>query len=361
MLWRHSACISLAYLPRALFLTLMSLVNWALGALEDRRFKERVAAQRLHPEPVFILGHPRTGTTHMHNLLARDGRFAYATTYQVGLPAHFLLTERYAWLLSWALASTRPMDNMALSFATPGEDELAVNVMSGGASPYMALAFMPRFRSLLRLCSFDARGGDAEVADAAERWMASFLWFMKKVTLADSLKRGGDGSAPRPLLIKSPVHTARLELLLRLFPKARFIFLHREPLEVFASAAHMAASYFPYVYLTWPSDADITDYTLLQHQILYAAYLRDRGTVPRGQLVEVAFAELDADPVAAMRRVYRALRWEESWAAAEPAVRAYTGELAAFKKNDLRPLPPRLRARVERECREAAEAFGYRG
>jgi hypothetical protein len=233
--------------------------------------------------------------------------------------------------------------------------------MSGGASPYMALAFMPRFRALLRLCSFDARGSDAEVADAAERWMASFLWFLKKVTLADSLKRGGDGSAPRPLLIKSPVHTARLALLLRLFPKARFVFLHREPLEVFASAAHMAASYFPYVYLTSPSDSELTEYTLLQHRMLYAAYLRERGAVPRGRLVEIAFAELDADPVAAMRRVYRALRWEESWAGAEPAVRSYLEPLADFRKNDLRPLPPRLRARVERECREAAEAFGYRG
>jgi hypothetical protein len=48
----------------------------------------------------------------------------------------------------------------------------------------------------------------------------------------------------RPLLIKSPVHTARLALLLRLFPNAKFVYVHRDPLATFASAAHMADTYY---------------------------------------------------------------------------------------------------------------------
>jgi hypothetical protein len=40
------------------------------------------------------------------------------------------------------------------------------------------------------------------------------------------------------------VHTGRVALLLRLFPAARFVFIHRHPLEVFASAAHMADTYY---------------------------------------------------------------------------------------------------------------------
>lgn len=42
-----------------------------------------------------------------------------------------------------------------------------------------------------------------------------------------SLQAGG-----KPLVVKSPVHTARVRLLLRLFPRARFIYLHRPPLDV---------------------------------------------------------------------------------------------------------------------------------
>ena len=48
---------------------------------------------------------------------------------------------------------------------------------------------------------------------------------------------------PKPLLVKSPVHTARVRMLLKLFPKARFLYIHREPLKVFASAANMADTY----------------------------------------------------------------------------------------------------------------------
>lgn len=43
-----------------------------------------MARQPLHPSPVFVLGHPRTGTTHLHNLLSCDPRFAFATTFHAG-------------------------------------------------------------------------------------------------------------------------------------------------------------------------------------------------------------------------------------------------------------------------------------
>ena len=73
-------------------------------------------------------------------------------------------------------------------------------------------------------------------------WQRCFLWFLRKVTLRYS--GGGRGSAPKPLLIKSPVHTARIALLLRLFPRARFVYVHRDPLDVFASARNMASKYY---------------------------------------------------------------------------------------------------------------------
>lgn len=56
------------------------------AALWDRLANGRaIARQALNPQPVFILGHPRTGTTHLHNLLSRDSdRFAYCDTLMAG-------------------------------------------------------------------------------------------------------------------------------------------------------------------------------------------------------------------------------------------------------------------------------------
>lgn len=109
---------------------------------------------------------------------------------------------------------------------TPQEDELAVNVMSAGTSPYMPLCFMndePSFRTYF---SFK----DA-LPCKRRRWVGAFLHLMRKL----SLRCGG-----KRLLLKSPCHTARVGLLLELFPDAQFVYIHRDPLTVYQSAVHMA-------------------------------------------------------------------------------------------------------------------------
>lgn len=170
------------------------------------------------------------------------------------------------------------MDNMALSWDLPAEDEIATTVLTGGTSPYSAIVLPREFKQKLRkLFTFGWDGPCRESpskdrSDSLSRqfleWKRCFLSFMKKV---------GDGSpgsltcltqyrfisqvtfwhsmkdltgtekfkalAPKPLLIKSPVHTARIGLFLDMFPRARFIYIHRHPHHVFLSAAHSEWSY----------------------------------------------------------------------------------------------------------------------
>ena len=53
-----------------------------------------VARTPIRHAPLFIVGHWRTGTTLLHELLILDPRHAFPTTYQCMEPNHFLLTER---------------------------------------------------------------------------------------------------------------------------------------------------------------------------------------------------------------------------------------------------------------------------
>src|SRR5438093_13148384 len=64
------------YWPRAALVTLNSLGNSLHGWRENRLYGADIAKQTIQP-PLFILGHWRTGTTHLHNLLAIDRRFAF--------------------------------------------------------------------------------------------------------------------------------------------------------------------------------------------------------------------------------------------------------------------------------------------
>ncbi len=95
--------------------------------------------------------------------------------------------------------------------------------IAGGVSPYMCLTLMNRREHFLKFLTFER----AAATDPL-RWQQSFLWFLRKVTYAQLPA----DRQPKQLLVKSPVHTARIPLLLQLFPAAKFIFIHRDPIEV---------------------------------------------------------------------------------------------------------------------------------
>ena len=81
---------------------------------------------------------------------------------------------------------------------------------------------------------------------------------------------------------------------------------------------------------------------------MHAAYAAQRGAIPAGQLAEVSYEWLAADPLGALRYVYAAwgdgARFEAQVA---PRVAAYVAGLAGYKRNRHEAPPPALRARVE--------------
>ena len=98
VLARRGPRIAPRYWPRAAFTTAMSLLNSAF-ARRERRYDRAVDAQRVEA-PVFILGHHRSGTTHLWNLLATDERFSTPTVLQSVFPRTFLSFESV--VQSWA-------------------------------------------------------------------------------------------------------------------------------------------------------------------------------------------------------------------------------------------------------------------
>ena len=93
VLWENHFAVDRPYWGRAAIITLASIPNTLFSWWENLCYGRKVRNTRVAP-PVFILGIWRSGTTHLHNLLAQDDRFAYANTYQVFYPHTFLTTER---------------------------------------------------------------------------------------------------------------------------------------------------------------------------------------------------------------------------------------------------------------------------
>src|SRR4051812_41917392 len=77
---------------RALAITGQRFKNSVFQKLERRRYEALVKKESVEP-PLFVLGHWRSGTTHLHQLLAQDERFAFPNGYQTAFPRTFLTTE----------------------------------------------------------------------------------------------------------------------------------------------------------------------------------------------------------------------------------------------------------------------------
>jgi hypothetical protein len=338
--------VDACYWHRAVFVSALSLVNSLHRWREGRRWHDTIAQTEITDPPLFVLGHWRSGTTHLHNLLAQDTRqFSYANTYQVVNPHTFLSTENLnTRLFAPLLPKKRPMDNMALTFKTPQEDEFAPCLMTL-KSLYVGVSFPRREDHYQRYLTFRT-----VPRTEVEQWQDAFRWFLKKLTL----KYG------RALLLKSPPHTARIRILLEMFPNARFVHIHRHPYDVFQSFQHYYDTAMWYTYLQRPDIDQINDRILSRYNEMYDAYFDDLPLIPHGQFHEVRFEDLEQDPVDQMRGLYEALGLH-GWTEYEPQLHRYLDTLRGYEKNTFTPLSETWKEKVATAWQRSFQTWGYHG
>ena len=234
-LWRYAADVDWrAYWPRVLVCTATCALSDIAAALDWVLHSRDVAAQPLHPEPVFVLGIYRSGTTLLQNYIAQcDPAYTYIDMAALH-PHGFLSTTHSPTLLGRTvraavgalMPSTRVQDNVVMGPDSPLEDEAGLfNMGVTRPIPYMMLTVLPRLAATAGAAARPQ--GRADAAEAAH-CDSTLLHLLRKVTFCDARARGG--APPRPLALKSPMHTARVERLLRLFPRAKFVHIQREPL-----------------------------------------------------------------------------------------------------------------------------------
>eukprot|EP00043_Microstomoeca_roanoka_P016908 m.175022 g.175022 ORF g.175022 m.175022 type:complete len:401 (+) comp16545_c0_seq2:321-1523(+) len=347
VLWKYWPSIEWrVYWFRVLFLSFMACINSVLALIEWILFRAKIKRTVINRRPVFILGHPRTGTTHLHNLVALDDDVFFApSTLAAGFSAAYLLLHPVRHLLRGLLSKTRPMDNMRLTFDVPQEDELAYVQTTPLLSMYSPLVFMPdepSFRKYFRMQDVSPR--------EKKRYTDVVMQFLRKI---------GVHAEGRRFVLKSPTHTAKIRFFLELFPEAQFIYIHRDPYRVFRSAMHMADKTYWYSYLATPTSEEVTEFVLNQYEELFNAYMEDRHLIPKGNLVEISYAELQQDGVAAMRKIYDALGWESFEKRAKPKLEAYLAGVQNYQKNEFDHLTDEQRQEVNRRWGDSFKAFGY--
>lgn len=329
---------------RILRLSGACLANSLLHLAERLVWERRIRRVQLHPEPIFILGHWRSGTTLLHNLLACDPQLAYVNCYQATFPGHFLLSERrLSRLLRRRLPAQRPMDNMPLAWDLPQEDEAALAVMTL-LSPYLRSAFPDPPQAVGRLDHFGSGLTDRE----RERWQLALLRLMRKVALRHGSTR---------FVLKSPPHTARIPLLLELFPRARFVHVVRNPYEVYASTLRMRRAMAELNGFSREPHRDLEEHVLQTYQAMYQAYHMHKALIEPGRLLELTYEDLVADPLEVMRKLYRHFDLS-GFAGVVPRLRTALADHGRYQTRT-GPLPVSERQRVYQQWGMAFRRYGY--
>jgi hypothetical protein len=127
LLRRNRYRVSLTRWPMALTITLLSLSNSFWYRLHVWCFGRKIAATKLTDDPVFIIGHWRSGTTYLHELFVLDEQFTTPNTFECFMPHHMILSEWFVKrFLKFLIPAQRPMDNVAAGWGRPQEDEFAL-------------------------------------------------------------------------------------------------------------------------------------------------------------------------------------------------------------------------------------------
>ncbi len=268
----------------------------------------RVLANRLrledllarHPEildvpiraPIVVAGLPRSGTTHLLNLMAADARLR-------------------------ALPYWESLEPIPARGEGPGRDGRDPRYVRCLRTYEQASARLPLLKAMhdmppehvheeVELLDLDFASYQLEWVCAAPSWRDFYLGldmrrhyaYLKKVLQALQWLRG-----PDRWVLKSPQHLEQLVPLHETFPDATIVVTHRDPVSVIRSAITMMA-YGERMRRTRIDLAALAAYWIDRVERLLRACVRDRDRISAARSVDVLFHELTADEGAVVERIY---------------------------------------------------------
>ncbi len=328
---------------KALFITFTSLRNSYSSFREKKIYQKKINAIELRKDPIFIIGHWRSGTTFLHNILSQDTHFAYPTLIDIKFPETIILNDAvFQKMITHSQSQKRAMDNVTVDFLSPQEEEFAIAVMTLQSS--LLNWIFPKNKSYIDKYLDFKNLSTTEI----KSWESIYLYYLKKITY----------KYEKQLLLKSPSNTGKIRLLLELFPNAKFIHIHRNPYDVFASTQKL------YHTAIKNSNLDNCEYTDLDHMIidqyqkLYDAYWEDKSLIPKENFYEVAFEDLEKDPLGTVEKIYKSL-YIGDFNQVESIFKTYFAEHSNYQKNKHADIDPELRDQIKTAWHRNFEAWNY--
>jgi omega-hydroxy-beta-dihydromenaquinone-9 sulfotransferase len=317
MVFKNGIGLNPKYLLRLLFLIPNSLISQILVVVEKLKYSKKVWETQIEKPPVFIIGHWRSGTTFLHQLIYLDKQFTAPTVIQTVLPDHFLFsTKYYLPVMNKIMPEKRPMDEVELKPFAAMEDEFAL-VRMGSASPFLRVIFpSAKTKFLSDFQEFIPEGKELV------KWKKNFLSFTRRITFLTG----------KQIVFKNPYHTPRILLLSTMFPGARFIHLVRNPYKLIPSSINMWDIVSRENALKSGWEKPTIDEAAVILEKFFCCVDENKSRLGKKEFTEVRYEDLEANPVEEIKRLYEELDLEFS-AEFESGITRFMEEKKNYKKN----------------------------
>ncbi len=337
LLWHNRKDINWGkYKGRILNILIVILPLEVEGLIERAIYKRRIRETKIRQAPIYVVGHWRSGTTYLFNLLSCDPNHAYMNSMHTYMFDHFLLLYKFLTpFFNRALDGSRPGDAMDFSLDSPQEECYAIaNIIE---DTFSHLITFPQNAAHYLDMNFE----DSMSNRQKKRWMHANLYILKKMTYAHDGKR---------MLFKSPDNTCKTGMLHKMYPNAKFIHIYRSPYDVVLSTLNMLKEGVPLMTLEdMPGDEELEDFVLYMYTRLYHQYFRDLEMLPPENVIEISYDELVQDPQQILERIYKHLHLP-GYEVAKPCFQEHIDSQKNYKRNHF-TLPTRLHRKINQQLK----------
>jgi len=286
---RNKFSVHPKYLFRVLFLLQNGLWASIFDKVEKIRYKKIIENYKMPQDPIFIIGHWRTGSTFLLQLMNINSELITPSLFHITAPDSLLISRKYYKpIMTRMVEPTRPMDDVKLGFDEPQEDEYALLKITN-CSPLEKLIIPASKQYFLA----DYNDFDPEIQQA-NQWKKALHKFCKKLAFVSNKR----------VILKNPFHSMRIKTLLEMYPNAKFIHIYRHPYKVIPSTIRMWDIVGSQNCLNnkWQKPTINESITLFDKMLNYIN--NNLKNLPEEQYTEVRFEEFEQNPIDTLKAIY---------------------------------------------------------
>ncbi|MFT5695624.1 MAG: hypothetical protein ACI9QQ_001603 [Myxococcota bacterium] len=258
--------------------------------------------------PVFIIGSPRSGTSILHELMAQDTASRAPLLWEMNHPMEAINGDAVE-------AVAEAADKLHLFWQDVQPEYETMHANSGHLPNECIFITMHEFLS-------DHWGGNHNVPSydkylqrsdqrSAYRYHKRFLQTLQHQSKSGAGNASAQRNPSKRWLLKAPSHLFQMKVLFDVYPDARIVRTHRDPLKTLASSLSLMGT------LKWMRCNNV-DMSRVPGQLAFGyAYIyqkemeqRKTGALPDAQFVDVCFDDIVKNPARTIDGVYEKLGWQ---------------------------------------------------